>query len=177
MVAFTIFIASCGAKEEKKIDTDKDKEANTVVDETNPDYDIYNNESDTIDEEITDTVSDVEEIPEEEEVKEPVNVENEDGTTSKVSEEELAKETKKKHVKKFYIIAGSFKDMKNAVNFKEFFKKKGHPAMVLYPFHSFNRVATGTYTTLKGSRKDIKKFRDLNLKCNGEKVEYWLLWR
>ncbi len=117
--------------------------------------------------------------------KEPVMVENEDGSVKKISDEELTKKeekpkdavTKKIHVKKFYVIAGSFKNIKNATNLRKFFRGKGYPAMILYPYHGYNRVATGSYMTRAAAEKDIKQFRKINLTYEKEKIEYWLLWR
>jgi len=111
---------------------------------------------------------------------EPVMIENEDGSLKTVSDDEIKKEeskVQKVHVKKFYIIAGSFKEMNNAIRLRSFFKSKGYPAMVLFPDHGFNRVATGSYPNRASAEKDIKKFRSMNLIYEKEKIEYWLLWR
>ncbi len=181
ILAFFIAIAvmSCNPKQDRPIETN-DIPQNQSVDLTD--------DSDTIDEISADDTTAVEEVDVEEnnstdeltdtDDKEPVMVENEDGSVKKVPEEEITKsESKKEHVKKFYIIAGSFKNINNAITLRSFFKERGYPSMILYPFHGYNRVATGSYPNRAAAEKDIKKFRAMNLSYEGEKIEYWLLWR
>jgi cell division septation protein DedD len=104
-------------------------------------------------------------------------VENEDGSVKKVGDDELKKESSAPHVKKFYVVAGSFKNINNAVELRQFFKKSGYPAMILYPYNGYNRVATGSFPDRASAEKEVKKFRSMNLTYESGKIEYWLLWR
>lgn len=179
-VLFVVFLAACNSKKEVK--TDKDKGTQVTVEDHNTDFDLYHTEGDS----LKDTVETVKVIDKKDTLakvevkttdKEPVLQENEDGTLKKVTEKELSKSTTKEHVKKFYIITGSFKEMPNAIALRKFFKDKGYAAMILFPYNGLNRVATGSYTTREQAQKEIKKFRAMNLNYQGKKIEYWLLWR
>lgn len=181
ILAMAIF-ASCNKLKEKK-----DNENDTIVivyDDSNYENYLSDTSNSNLAENNLDTariiVKDTVNVLKDTIKIEPVMVENEDGSLKKVSEDELKKEERKVqkvHVKKFYIIAGSFNEMNNAIRLRSFFKSKGYPAMVLYPDHGFNRVATGSYPDRKAAEKDIKKFRSMNLIYEKEKIEYWLLWR
>lgn len=177
-----IFLFSCNAKEEKPIDTNE----NDVL--TEEDYDSYTAEEDTAEtaEITTDTLTvtpeddNSEVVPENDGKKEPVLEEKEDGSLSEVSEEELKeaeKNPKKAHVKKFYVIAGSFQNINNAVDLRAFLKTKGFPAMVLYPYRGYNRVAVKSFMTRADAEAEIAKVRGMNLNYKDENLEYWLLWR
>ncbi len=179
----SIAVIACNPTEEKKIG-----EVNMIeVTEDNPDYEHYQEDAEDYTEEDTvlvDTVT-VNNAVADNTGKEPEMVENEDGSVKEISDEELNKKevkskdavTKKIHVKKFYIIAGSFKLINNATDLRKFFRGKGYPAMILYPYHGYNRVATGSYMTRAAAEKDIKQFRRINLMYKDERIEYWLLWR
>jgi len=179
------FVASISSCKNLKEDKDNDGIDSTDIVYSDENYEHFNadtaamgdNNLDTalvIVKDTANTVKDTVKI-------EPVMAENNDGSLKKVSEDEMKKEqkknVKKEHIKKFYIVAGSFKEMKNAIRLRSFFKSKGYPAMVLYPEHSYNRVATGSYPNRATAEKDIKKFRSMNLIYEKEKIEYWLLWR
>jgi cell division protein FtsN len=182
-------LAACNAKQEKKIEADTDSIVKT------DDYDDFEFEEDSITAE-PDTVSKTEENKTEEPTdktdenkpdekkSEPVMEEKEDGSLSEVSEEELKKEEekqkanpKKEHVKKFYIIAGSFQNINNAVDLRAYLKSQGFPAMVLYPYRGYNRVAVKSFNTRKEAEKEIAVVRTKNLNYKDEDLEYWLLWR
>lgn len=171
-------IISCNATEEKEIELDNDNVVTTDNDNQLTNIDTTNvrnfNEVDTFDLADDDTVQ----------TKEPVMVENEDGTIKQIEDEKVKDSTpdkepevKKEHVKKFYIVAGSFQEMENAVRLRAFFKSKNYPALILYPYNNYNRVAVGTYNTRAAAEKDIKKFRDMKINFENKVVEYWLLWR
>jgi cell division protein FtsN len=179
---FLLFVTSC-----KNLKEDKE-----IVDEDTIDVEVINNNIDSSENVDTLTakldtarilVKDTVNSKLETEKIEPIMVENEDGSLKKVSDEEIKNEEtkllkqKKPHVKKFYIIAGSFQNMSNAVNLRTFFKSKGYPSMILYPYRGYNRVATGSYPERTSAERDIKKFRSMNLFYEGEKIEFWLLWR
>ncbi len=178
-VLFAVFQVACNSKKEVK--TDKDKGTQVTVEEHNTDFDLYHTENDS----IKDTIEIVKVIDKKDTLKkvdvkttenEPVLQENQDGTLKKVSEKELNKSTKE-HVKKFYIITGSYKEMPNAIAMRKFFKDKGYAAMILYPYNGLNRVATGSFATREQAQKEIKKFRTMNMTYQSTKIEYWLLWR
>lgn len=171
-----ITIVACNPKKEKKRENE-----NSVTEDTESKFedDVVYVVSDTTETDDDAAETDTTEISEETE-SEPVMVENEDGSVRKVPDEEIEKEKKapkKKHVKKFYIVAGSFQNINNAVTLRKFFKKRGYPAMILYPYHGYNRVATGSFPNRASAEKEIKKFRNMKLSYEGEKIEYWLLWR
>lgn len=182
-VMFIFFATGCkNLKEDKEIENeniDSLEIANNIITENNNPDSLSNIELDTARILVKDTVNSK---PDTLKI-EPVMEENEDGSLKKVSEEEMKKaetnniKQKPPHVKKFYIIAGSFKNMSNAVNLRSFFKSKGYPSMILYPYQGYNRVATGSYPNRTAAEKDINKFRSMNLIYDGEKIEYWLLWR
>jgi cell division protein FtsN len=178
-VLFAVSIMACNSKKEVK--TDKDKGTQVTVEEHNTDFDLYHTETDSLKDTLAtvkvvnkDTVAKEENKTTE---KEPVLQENEDGTLKKVSEKDLTKTTSKEHVKKFYIVTGSFKEMPNAIALRKFFKDKGYAAMILYPYNGYNRVATGSFMTRDLAQKEIKKFRAMNLSYQGKKINFWLLWR
>jgi cell division protein FtsN len=174
-------LAACNAKQEKKLEPDTD--SIDKIDE----YDDFEFDEDSITAE-PDTVSEREENKpdsiSEEKNNEPVMEEKEDGSLSEVSEEELKKEEekqkanpKKEHIKKFYIIAGSFQNINNAVDLRAYLKTKAYPAMVLYPYRGYNRVAVKSFNTRKEAEKEIAAVRNKNLNYKDENLEYWLLWR
>ena len=190
VVFFAIFMFGCNAKKEKTID--KNKPVTENVEENSEEFEYKedenaNNETEDVDttDETTTYADDTETTDDStatktEDTKEPVMEENEDGSVKKVPENELKKEeskAEKSRVKKFYIIAGSFKNINNAVSLRSFYKGKGYPSIVLYPYHGYNRVAIGTYPNRATAEKDIKKVRKAVVSYGGEKVGYWLLWR
>ncbi len=175
-VIIAVAVLGCNPKKEHANDATELSDIDIVTD----------NETDVIDE--YDTTEEIVVLPKDttsktvvkpkNDGKEPVMVENEDGSVKKIPDEDIKKEEKStNHVKKFYIVAGSFQNINNAVNLRQFFKKSGYPAMILYPYHGYNRVATGSYPDRASAEKDIKKFRAMNLTHEGNKIEYWLLWR
>lgn len=175
---------SCNAKKEKKLDGDTNKDAVTTSDYQAPqdsvnadiaDSETQNtdasdlNNADANDASATDT-------------KEPVMIEEEDGSLSEVPEEELNKaekksESDKMHVKKFYVIAGSFQNIRNASDLRNHLKSINYPAMVLYPYRGYNRVAVNSFTKRADADKYIASIRKKNLSYKKENLEYWLLWR
>ena len=178
-VMIAVFQMACNSKKEVK--TDKYKGTQVTVEEHNTDFDLYHTETDTLKDTLAtvkvinkDTITKVEVKNKE---NEPVLQENEDGTLKKVSEKDLNKIQSKEHVKKFYIVTGSFKEMPNAIALRKFFKDKGYAAMILYPYNGYNRVATGSFATRERAQKEIKKFRTMNLTYQDNKINYWLLWR
>jgi len=182
-IACAFLIFGCGSKKEKV--TEKNKGQIVEVDNTNEDYELYKNTTvDSVDKTNVNETKDSlavkkDSVVEKKEVKvvkeEPVLAENEDGSLKKVTTAEINKQ--KKRQKKFYIVAGSFKEMDNAINMRKYFKSKGYTSMILYPFNNLNRVATGSYTARKAADKEIKKIRSMNLHYDGDKIEYWILWR
>jgi len=181
ILAFIIAIAIVGCNPKK----DRNIENNDSLEATNTDDldDLTDFDNDSLfvtdlsdNSDSSDKVVDTTEAVTNDTKKEPVMVENEDGSVKKVPETEI-KDNDKEHVKKFYVIAGSFQEINNAVTLRKFFKERGYPAMILYPYHGYNRVATGSYPNRAAAEKDIKKFRAMNLSYDGEKIEYWLLWR
>jgi cell division protein FtsN len=188
-VLFAVFQTACNSKKEVKTDKEKGTQVTT---EHNTDFDMYHTEKDTTKDTLTvkvinkdtlakNTVKKQEKKVVKDNVKktenEPVLQENQDGTLKKVSEKELNKATTKEHIKKFYIVTGSFKEMPNAIALRKFFKDKGYTAMILYPYNGYNRVATGSFSTREQAQKEIRKFRTMNLTYQGKKIEYWLIWR
>ena len=180
-LAVTIF--SCNAKQENDITTDENDTDEIKV------YEDFEVDGDTL---KTDTTKDTSEWTEYDAEKsdtatsgkEPVMAENEDGSLKKVSENEIKKEEekqktepKKVHVKKFYVIAGSFQEINNAVDLRAFLKTKGFPAVVLYPYRGYNRVAVQSFTTRNAAENKIKQVRTNKLSYKDEAIEYWLLWR
>lgn len=196
-MVLVIIIAGCGAKEEKR--KEREKKPVVKVEDTKKKEDIVKKNipkpddktlkdsafaSDTKLKKDTVVEKPVDVKKTDKKDKEPVRVENEDGTTKKISDDDLkkekkkAKKNKKDYVKKFYIIAGSFKKISNAVNLRKFFKDNGYSnAMVLYPYNEFNRVATNSYKTLEAARKDIEVIKNKNIKFKKDEITYWLLWR
>ncbi|MEA2043588.1 MAG: SPOR domain-containing protein [Bacteroidota bacterium] len=182
LVFFFATLFSCNAKQEKSTETEDDTESIMNYEE----YDTENDTNEIIEEDsvenkavTTDTLT-----VEKEAKKEPVMEEKEDGTLKKVedreiekAEEEQKKATKKVHVKKFYVIAGSFQEISNAVDLRAYFKTKGYPAMVLYPYQGYNRVAVKSFSTRNGAETEIRKVRQMHLSYKDEAINYWLLWR
>lgn len=183
VVFFAIFLYSCNAKKEKK--TDKNKPVTENIEENTEEFEYKKDDNvstdvDTLDNTKTDDVDVNVDTTDTTENKEPVMEENEDGSVKKVAEKELKKEESKAvsiRVKKFYIIAGSFKNINNAVALKTFYQKKGFASLVLYPYHGYNRVAIGTYPNRAAAETDIKKVRERIVSYDGENIGYWLLWR
>lgn len=188
-VYFLLGLAACNAKQEKTIEDETD---DIAVSEDYEDFEYEEPDTlkqdsadikmaDSLKEEKTDST---ETNKKETDKKEPVLEEKDDGSLSEVSEEKLKAEEKKQksspkkqHVKKFYIIAGSFKNINNAVDLRAYLKTKGFPAMVLFPYRGYNRVAVKSFKTRNEAEKEIARVRSMNMNYKDEDLEYWLLWR
>ncbi len=182
------FLFACNAKKEKNINGDGNVNKNNL---TQDDYEKFTN-PDTVsaitDKEVkkqteifdTDEKTESNSVTQKSEKKEPVMQEKEDGSLSRVSDDELKKAektSKKTHVKKFYVIAGSFQNIENATDLRTYLKTKNFPAMVLYPYRGYNRVAVNSFKTRKEAEKAIAKVRKMKLNYKKETLTYWLLWR
>ena len=62
--------------------------------------------------------------------------------------------------KVYYVVAGSFKNMKYAEDYSNAVKKLGYEGKIVPGPNNFNLVATGTYQTLKASLDAMKKIQD-----------------
>ncbi len=93
------------------------------------------------------------------------------GKVKKVSDADL----KKKGKKKFYVIAGSYKDIRWAKNVTKFYKDKGYPISIMRKSNGWTRVSLGNYEYRVSAEKQLKKFRSKGIKFKGKKLEYWLL--
>jgi len=176
-IVFAIAAVSCNPKKEHTPSETEIADISEVVEDESDvidEYDSTENVVAVVDSTKKDTTA---VVTPKNEGKEPIMVENEDGSVKKVGDEEIKKEAAATHVKKFYVVAGSFKNINNAVELRQFFKKSGYPAMILYPYNGYNRVATGSFPDRVSAEKEIKKFRSMNLTYEGGKIEYWLLWR
>ncbi len=198
-IAFlSVFFMACGAVEEKRSEKDTDSQVsentnsdkegtvaeNTVKEvlenagtETTDDTIIYEDSTENKTEIVK---AEGEEKNDNSKGSETVMSENEDGTVSAVPNSELKNTGKKKkaHVKKFYVIAGSFKEVDNAHKSRKFYRVKGFKAIVLYKYKGWYRVATGAYANRELAEKAIAKVRAKQANdVKGKKVAYWLLWR
>lgn len=70
----------------------------------------------------------------------------------------------------FYVIGGSFKELKRAENLQKTLKKKGYEAQVLKPYNGFNRVAIRAYANETKAREELAKLRK-----SFNDVSFWLL--
>lgn len=191
VIMLSILIASCGAVEEKR----SNKEiGENVKDKSNDAENNYpgNNETvnklsntDSIKSVTKQTEIDSTDIPDVEgdvkednsKGKETVMTENSDGSVSAVPNTDL-KVKKSNHVKQFYVIAGSFKDVENAHVSRKFYRDKGYKAIVLVPYQGWYRVSTGAYANRELAEKAIAKVRNKVVwDSKNMKIKYWLLWR
>ncbi len=150
-----VFVASCGAKRNKKepknfnvdevIDVDNDT-ANYPVDLGTPSDDlaVSNDEdvkSDTfVQQPVVDEKPVVEETPK---VEETPQVDNSQGRQ-----------------KRYYIVVGSFRKYGNAKRLNSYFRSKGYKTMVLPKTNELNRVAIASYVNLNVARRSVKSLRE-----------------
>lgn len=183
----TVFMFSCGEVEEKEKKSDKknkkEKAEKIVQTDTTKNSDtIANTGSNDIEEEEIVTTENVkaegEVKKDNSKGKENVMIENADGSTSKVSNEELKKSGTTGNAKKFYVIAGSFKDATNAQKSRKFYRTAGYKAIILNPEKGWYRVATGAYANRELAEKAIGEARKKTKSdTQGKQVAYWLLLR
>ncbi len=70
----------------------------------------------------------------------------------------------------FYVIGGSFKELKHAQGFEKTLKSKGYKAQVLKPHKGYNRVAIRSFHDEVKARAELKKLRK-----TFNDVSFWLL--
>ncbi len=141
-----VFLASCGAKENKKEPKDIDVEQVIDVDNDTANYPVDLNSADTDLSASQDTLSAdtlaVKPVVEE-----------------KPAVVEKPKVEPRKHQKRYYIVVGSFRKYGNAKRLNSYFKAKGYKTMVLPRTNELNRVAIVSYVSEKNARKAVKRLR------------------
>jgi cell division septation protein DedD len=78
--------------------------------------------------------------------------------------------SKSTEYKKFYIVAGSFKELKKAQSLNKQFNKEGTKSTIAGPVKGFHRVIVGKYTSKKDALKELTTFRH-----KYSKLHFWLL--
>ncbi len=160
---FTVIIfSSCGAKEETTEDTNLDTE---IIDNT-ADTPTYEDDiefiSDDSDVEINPVDSTLQEdllYPENttEVQVDPVIEEKPETVVEEIKETPVVKE--EAHVKRYYVVVGSFKKFSNAQNLNNYFEQKGYHPMILPKVNEYNRVAISSYIEKPNAKKAVAKLR------------------
>ncbi len=161
-ILIVVILYSCGAKEVRTEEIDPDTE---IVDQTD-DTSAYMDDIEFVSDESTTDINPVDstfhgnmdypdntnEVLVDSPVDEKVVVEEEKETP-------VVKEEVKTHVKRFYIVVGSFQKFTNAQNLNKYFEKKGYHPMILPKVNGYNRVAISSYIEKTNAKKVVTKLR------------------
>ena len=158
-----VIFSSCGAKEETTEETNLDTE---IIDE-NADTSAYSDNIEFLSDENNEDVNPVDSTLQEDfhypdktdEVQvDPIIIDEKETTVVEETKEKPVVKTEV-HVKRFYVVVGSFKKFSNAQNLNKYFEQKGYHPMILPKVNEYNRVAISSYLEKANAKKAVSKLR------------------